>query len=261
MNVALLSDFGWSDGYVGAMKGAILAVCPQARLVDLTHAIEPGDVAGASRVLAQACESFPQSGVFLSVVDPGVGSARRALAARIDGRLHVAPDNGLLSGVLESGRQVRVVSLERREHWRRADPSPVFHGRDLFAPVAGFLAAGGALEALGPALDPAAVVRLELSRPRRVAGAWHGEVVAVDRFGNLATNLPAEPGAGGRVELAGRTLELRRHYAQVAEGELLALVGSDGRIEIARNRGRASDLLGAAPGLLVVWRPPSGGSP
>jgi S-adenosylmethionine hydrolase len=261
LNIALLSDFGWDDGYVGAMKGAILAVCPQARLVDLTHAIPPGDVGAASRALARACETFPPLTVFLSVVDPGVGSARRALAAEIVGRLHVAPDNGLLEGVLEPARRVRAVSLERSEHWRTQHPSPVFHGRDVFAPVAGFLAAGGALEALGPEVEAASLVRLALPRPSLVAGAWHGEVVAVDHFGNLATNLPAPPGARGRVEVAGCALELQAHYAQVAVGELLALVGSDGRIEIACNRGRASDRLRAAPGLLVVWRPFSGGSP
>jgi S-adenosylmethionine hydrolase len=261
LNIALLSDFGWDDGYVGAIKGAILAVCPQARLLDLTHAIEPGNVAAASRALARAAQTFPPGTVFLSVVDPGVGSARRGLAAEVDLRLHVAPDNGLLDGVLESARRVRAVSLERREHWRSADPSPVFHGRDVFAPVAGFLAAGGALEALGPEVDPASLVRLELPQPRLRAGAWHGQVVAADRFGNLATNLLAPPGARGTVEVAGLTLELREHYAQVAPGELLALVGSDGRIEIACNRGRASERLRAAPGLLVVWRPPSGGSP
>jgi len=261
VNIALLSDFGWSDGYVGALKGAVLAVCPQGRLIDLTHEIPPGDVVSGSRALARAFETFPPGTVFLSVVDPGVGSARRALAAEIDGRFHVAPDNGLLSGVLELARQIRAVSLERREHWRTPDPSPVFHGRDLFAPVAGFLARGGALAALGPELDPGLLIRFERPQPRCVGDAWHGEVVSVDRFGNLATNLPARPGARGRVEVAGQRLELRQHYAQVAAGDLLALIGSDGCIEIAQCGGRANERLGAIAGLLVVWHPFAGGSP
>jgi S-adenosylmethionine hydrolase len=260
VNVALLSDFGWSDGYVGAMKGAVLAVCPAARLVDLSHEIPPGDVRCAARVLAQAAATFPPGTVFLSVVDPGVGSARRGIAAEIDGRLHVAPDNGLLDGVLESARELRAVALERREYFR-PEPSDVFHGRDVFAPVAGFLAAGGALAELGPEIEAVTLVRLASPRPQRSAEGWVGEVVAVDHFGNLLTNLPALPGARGWVELAGRRLELRRSYSQVAEGELLALVGSGGHIEIACNLGRACDRLGAAPGLLVVWRAPSGGSP
>lgn len=260
MNVALLSDFGWSDGYVGAMKGAVLAACPRARLVDLTHEIAPGDVRAAARVLAQAAATFPPGTVFLSVVDPGVGSARRGIAAELDGQLHVAPDNGLLGGVLGSAMQVRAVSLERRERWR-AGPSDVFHGRDVFGPVAGFLAGGGELAELGPAIDPASLVRLDTPRPRRSGDAWLGEVVAVDRFGNLLTNLPAEPGARGQVEVGGVRLELARSYSQVPEGELVALVGSGGHIEVACNRARACDRLRASSGLLVAWRPLSGGSP
>jgi S-adenosylmethionine hydrolase len=259
VNVALLSDFGWSDGYVGAMKGAVLAVCPQARLVDLTHEIPPGDVGSGSRVLAQAAATFPAGTVFLSVVDPGVGSARRGIAAELDGRLHVAPDNGLLSGVLERAQRVRAVSLERTERWR-PEASAVFHGRDVFGPVAGFLAAGGSLAELGAEIAAGSLVRLDPPRPRREGAAWIGEVIAVDRFGNLLTNLPAPAAARGWVELAGHRLELRRSYSDVAPGTLLALVGSGGCVEIAANRGRASDLLGAGAGLLVAWHPLPGGS-
>jgi S-adenosylmethionine hydrolase len=260
VNVALLSDFGWSDGYVGALKGAVLGACPEARLIDLGHAIAPGDVRAAARVLAQAAPAFPPDTVFLSVVDPGVGSTRRGLAARLDDHLHVAPDNGLLSGVLGKARRVRAVALERSEFWR-AEPSPVFHGRDVFGPVAGFLARGGRLEELGPDLDPGGLVRLPQPTPTASAqGIWRGEVIAVDHFGNLLTNLPAAAGARGQVEIAGRRLELRRTYSDVAPGELVALVGSSGAIEVACNLGRACDVLRAAPGLLIAWRPPSGGS-
>jgi S-adenosylmethionine hydrolase len=197
--------------------------------------------------------------VFLSVVDPGVGSARRGLAAELDGRLHVAPDNGLLDGVLEGARQVAVHVLARSGRWR-ADPSPVFHGRDVFARVAGSRAAGGALADLGPAIEVSDLVRLERPRPRREGPDWIGEVVAIDRFGNLVTNLPVPAGARGTVEVAGRRLPLLRSYSDVAEGELLALVGSGGTLEIACNRARAGERLRAGPGLLVAWRPPSGGS-
>jgi S-adenosylmethionine hydrolase len=233
----------------------VLAACPEARLVDLGHAIAPGDVRAAARVLAQAAPAFPADTVFLSVVDPGVGSARRGVAVRLDEHLHVAPDNGLLSGVLGAARRVRAVSLERSEHWR-PEPSAVFHGRDVFGPVAGFLARGGRLDELGPELDPGGLVRLPQPAPTRSSeGIWRGEVVAVDHFGNLLTNLPATPGSLGQVEVAGRRLELRRTYSDVAPGELVALVGSGGAIEVACNLGRACDVLRAAPGLSIAWRP------
>jgi S-adenosylmethionine hydrolase len=250
--VTLLTDFGQRDGYAGALKGAVLAACPEARLVDLTHEIPPGDIDCGARVLAQAAPLFPEGTVHLAVVDPGVGSARRALAARIDGRCYVAPDNGLLSGVLEGARAVCAHELTRAEHWRPA-PSPVFHGRDVFGPVAGRLAGGLALEAVGPPLDPAGLARRAEPSPRRQGPDQVGEVIAVDGFGNLITNL-RPPETGARVELAGRSLPLLRTYSDVPEGELLALVGSHGCVEIACNRARADRVLGASRGLVVVLR-------
>ncbi len=257
--VALLSDFGERDGYAGALRGAVLAACPDARLVDLSHEIPPGDIARGARVLAQAAVPFPAGSVFCAVVDPGVGTARRALAVSIDGRLHVAPDNGLLGGVLDGAREVRAHALENPVLWR-TPPSPVFHGRDVFGPVAGYLAGGGELAAVGPAVEPGELVRLDAPLPRRVGDGWQGEVVAVDRFGNLITNLHVAAGQRARVEIAGRALPLGRTYADVEPGALLALVGSGGCLEIACNRGRVADVLGegACEGLLVTWAASAG---
>jgi S-adenosylmethionine hydrolase len=251
--VALLSDFGERDGYAGAMKGAVLSACPAARLVDVSHAIAPGDVRSGARMLAQVAPEFPRGVVFLAVIDPGVGTARRPIALAADGKHYVAPDNGLLGAVASRAQELRVHLLTVTGLWRPR-PSPVFHGRDIFGPVAGFLAAGGDLDAVGPALDPGELVRLEDPVPRRQADALLGEVVAVDGFGNLLTNLPAPPGRDASVEIAGYVLPLRRAYGEVGEGELVALIGSNGMLEIACNRARAVDLVRGGEGLLVALR-------
>ena len=257
--VTLLTDFGESDGYAGALKGSVLSVCPDAQLVDLTHAIAPGDVAAGARALSQAAPYYPAGSVHVAVVDPGVGSARRALAAELDTQRYVAPDNGLLTGVLEAAEAARVVELTRPELWR-APPSPVFHGRDIFGPIAGHLAAGKRLDEVGAPVDTDSLVRLQEPPPRSSEAALAGEVVAVDHFGNLVTNLRVGPEhLTYQVEVADRTLPLSRTYSDVDESQLVALIGSTGRVEIACNRGRADRLLGEGQGLVVVLRAPSGG--
>ena len=251
--VTLLTDFGWRDGYVGAMKGVLLSRCPDVRLVDLTHEIVPGDVAGAAYVLRQAAPYYPEGSVHLVVVDPGVGSKRRGLAARVNGRFFVAPDNGVLTGVLEG--QAEVYELRESGLWRE-DPSPVFHGRDVFAPVAAHLAAGGALSEVGPSVPADGLVRASWPKPELVGDEHRGEVVYVDRFGNLVTNLVLDPSlpAGGVATVGDRALSLRRTYSDVERGELLALRGSSGLLEIACNLGDASGILGAGRGLVVSFR-------
>ncbi len=258
--ITLLSDFGTRDGYVGAMKGVLLSRCPAARLIDLSHEIEPGEIASGAWVLAQAAPHFPEGSVHLAVVDPGVGSERRALACEIDGRLYVAPDNGLLSGVLGKGRALRAHALTRSGTW--SEPvSAVFHGRDVFAPVAAHLAGGGVLEDVGEPLDPDSLVRSASPGPRREHGALVGRVIHVDRFGNLITDLclPEEDAGGFCVEIAGEAdLPVARCYSDVAEGELLALVGSEGYLEVACNRDSAARRMRARVGHVVVLRPRRG---
>lgn len=257
--IAFLSDFGLGDHYVGAMKGAALSICPAATLIDIVHEIPPHDIETGALALAAAYRAFPVGTVFVAVVDPGVGSARRPLAADMDGYRFVAPDNGLLTFVLRDG-VARVRAIEAPD-LLRSDASPVFHGRDVFAPVAAHLAAGLALEAVGPAVsDP---VLLPFGGARRLAdGSLEGRVIHVDRFGNLVTSigasdlngmLEASGASAGDVvaEIGGARVALGRTYSDVADEEGLALVGSSGFVEIGVNGGSAARRLGAKKGSRV----------
>jgi S-adenosylmethionine hydrolase len=257
--IALLTDFGLRDHYVGAMKGAILTVCPEATLVDVVHELPAGDVAAGAFALDAAYRHFPGGTVFVAVVDPGVGSLRRPIGVGAGRWLFVAPDNGLLTLVLEAHASARVHLLANPLLHR--DPvSPVFHGRDLFGPAAGHLARGLPLGETGPPVSDA--VRLPPAPKARVEGGWDGTVLCVDRFGNLTTNILdsdlAPLVAGGRegveVILGAERIPLVRTYADVEEGRACALVGSSGRLEIAVHRGRADVRPGAQPGARVRVR-------
>jgi hypothetical protein len=252
--VTLTTDFGARDGYLGAMKGVILARCPEARLVDLAHDLPPGDVVATAFALGESAPYFPPGTVHLVVVDPGVGSARRGLACAVGAQRFVAPDNGVLSCVLSRGEPARAVALERPEHWR-VDPSPVFHGRDVFGPVAGALAAGTPIEAFGREVPSEGLVRVPFPDARREGDAWIGAVLHVDRFGNLVTSVRLDGPARGAALIAGRSAPGARTYADVAPGALVALRGSSGRLEIAVRGGSAADTLRVARGAVVTWRP------
>jgi S-adenosyl-L-methionine hydrolase (adenosine-forming) len=232
--LAFLTDFGTRDPYVGAMKGAALCVCADAALVDLTHEIAPHDVAEAARHLAAAAPYFPADTAFVVVVDPGVGSARRALAARSGDRWFVGPDNGVLTPVLDPGATVVEIAEPR---YLRDTVSRTFEGRDRFAPAAAWLLRGVPLEALGPRADEP--TRLDAPRPAIVGDVLRGALVAADRFGNVATSIDrASLGAfaGGapiRLTLGGRPLRLVDTYAEIGDGEVAALYGSAGMLEVA----------------------------
>jgi len=268
--IALLTDFGTQDHYVGAMKGAILTVCPEAQLVDIVHEVAPHDVEAAAFMLAAAHVAFPPGTVFLAVVDPDVGSSRRALAMEARGWRFVAPDNGLLTLLLADDAAARLHEITNAGLYRH-EVSATFHGRDVFGPVAGHLARGLPLEEVGPPVhDP---VRLSLPPVRRHDGTeWESEVVHVDRFGNLTTNLTRRDledilavldadRAGVVVVVEGAELPLARTYSDVSEGEACALVGSAGRLEIAVNGGSAARLLGAARGAAIRLRAASDPQP
>jgi S-adenosyl-L-methionine hydrolase (adenosine-forming) len=243
--ITLLTDFGTLDGYVGAMKGAILSRAPSAQLVDLTHDVAPQDVAGGARALRQAVPWFPPGSIHVAVVDPGVGTARRRVLVRSGGQLLVGPDNGLLS--LVAGGDAEAWVLDRPELFAD-EVSATFEGRDVFASVAGHLAAGLRPEACG---SPAgALVRLAEARPRfENDRLLRGQALHADRFGNLITNLrytdlPAG-GAGWRVVVVGRELgPIRRSFADVELGEWLAYWGSSGELELAVREGSAAAELG-----------------
>jgi S-adenosylmethionine hydrolase len=241
--LTLLTDFGTADYYVAAVKGTVLRLAPGTTLVDVSHQVPPGDVEAAAFLLAAAAPSFPDGSVHLAVVDPGVGSGRRILAARTAASaLFLAPDNGLLGPVLDAALEVRAV--ERSDLFLPA-PGTTFHGRDRFAPVAAWLLRGGDLSELGPAVsDP---VRLPAaSPPRRSPGGICGRVIHVDRYGNLVTDLPAAwlPTGPCAVEVGGRAVNplvtrfvtcLVTHYAEIPAGEAAVLVGSLGTLELSMN--------------------------
>jgi len=244
--ITLLTDFGTADGYVGEMKGVLIADAPGAQLVDLTHDVSPQDIESGRLVVARCWRRFPPGTVHLVVVDPGVGSDRRALAVESDGRLLVGPDNGVLSpALLLAG--ARAISLSIPAH-----ASATFHGRDVFAPAAAALATGTPLEALGdPVDDP--IVRRTPEAHRRDDGAIVGEIITIDRFGNAVTNLVGR--LGGVLEVGGRAFRVGRTYADVDVGEPAALVGSTGLIEVAVREGSAAQQFGLRRGSAVVLHP------
>lgn len=253
--ITLLTDFGARDAYVGVMKGVILSVAPDARVVDLCHETPPHDIAVAAFLLAGAYHYFPRGTVHLVVVDPGVGTERRPVALAAGGHYFVGPDNGIFTLVLQrAGLGVHAVHLTEASYWLPS-PSATFHGRDIFAPVAARLAGGQSLNAFGQALDPAHLVRLGDVLARQAHGYIEGAVVHIDHFGNLLTNIPEAwlaEGGPWRVSVAGRQLHgLRRAYGDVAPGETLALIGSGGFLEIAVSQGSAAASLGASRGLPV----------
>jgi S-adenosyl-L-methionine hydrolase (adenosine-forming) len=261
--VALLTDFGSQDHYVGSLKGAILSVCRDATLVDLAHELPVHDVAAGAFALASSWRDFPEGTIFLAVVDPGVGTSRRALALQADGRLFVGPDNGILSLVIEDAQGAVEVREITNAGLVRPEISATFHARDVFGPVAGHLATGVPMAEVGPLVtDP---VRLAPATARAGAGDWGAQVMHVDRFGNLITNLGrrdldailatvANDRNGVVIVLGSHVLPLAVTYADVAEGEAVALLGSSGRLEIAVNRGSAALALGAGGGSPVRLR-------
>lgn len=252
--VTLTTDFGTKDGYVGAMKGVLLSICPELTIVDITHEVPPQDVREGAFCLSEVVPFFPPKTLHIAVVDPGVGSARRGVAIETDHGIFVGPDNGIFSPCLRVTTVRRAVEL-REPSFRRPEVSRTFHGRDVFAPAAAHLARGVPLTDLGPLVDD--LVPLPLREPVLAPGFADGEVVHVDRFGNLVTNIAAGeiPHPVRAVELG--FLEIRgitSSYADVEPGSYVALVGSRGFLEIAVRDGSAAARLGLARGAKVVVR-------
>jgi S-adenosylmethionine hydrolase len=247
--VTLLTDFGTADGFVGAMKGVIADGAPGVVIDDVAHDLPSGDVVAAAYALRRYWRLYPEGTIHVVVVDPGVGTSRRALTLQAEGRFIVCPDNGCASRVLEDATSWRAVDLSRVQTPEavRTGRSRTFHGRDVFAPAAAALAHGASLEELGASLtDPLLIPEPSPTRSgTRVAGV----VVAIDRFGNLLTNVPGEwLAASAKVEIRGRTAAARATYGDAHEGELIALISSDGRVEVAVRGGSAAALLGASRG-------------
>jgi S-adenosylmethionine hydrolase len=249
--ITLLTDFGLKDHFAGVMKGVIASIAPAARVIDITHEVEPYAIAQARFLLAQSWPYFPKGTIHVAVVDPGVGSARRPILVQAHGQLFVGPDNGLFSDLLEApGAKARLISNRKL---MLPAVSATFHGRDVFAPVAAYLALGVAASHAGPLIKDAARTSGRALQPS--AYRWVGEIVHVDRFGNLITNLPASCLAGsGRVVLKIASNELRdmaASYSAMAPGTPAIVAGSSGFLEIAVNQDSAARLLGLGVGTRV----------
>jgi S-adenosylmethionine hydrolase len=247
--ISLTTDYGLSDGFAAACHGVIARIAPAIRVIDVTHEVSPGDVTRGAAVLAQTVPHLP-SAVHVAVVDPGVGTARRAVAVETPGGLLVGPDNGLLpdaAGALGGIR--RAVELTNGE-WFAIAVSPTFHGRDIFAPVAARLALGADLDAAGSTVDPETLVRLP--EPVVVLGeGWiEAEVLTVDRFGNvqLAATAEALDGLGTALTVGGMRAVRAATFGDGTPGQLVVYVDSAGRVAVAINGGRAVVALAVTPG-------------
>jgi hypothetical protein len=253
----LLTDFGLKDHYAAAMKGVMLGICAGARLVDISHEITPYAIPEAAYTLEQAWRCFPKGTVHLVVVDPGVGSARRPILVEAGGHRFVTPDNGVLTMLFESTpkHQVREITASR---YFREPVSQTFHGRDVFAPAAAHLADGLQPSRLGRRIND--YVRLDFAKPvRRGPKRWTGAILKIDRFGNLITNFESAAWklAGQRFEIKIGTrsiTKLARHYSEMAAGEMFAIAGSAGYLEISMDQKSAAAAVDARSGSVVELR-------
>lgn len=254
--IVLLTDFGLADPYVGQLKGALLREAPEAVLVDLSHEVKPFNIVQGSFFLAASWRHFAPGTVFLGVVDPGVGTRRRSMAAEIGERWFVGPDNGLAALVLaEAGGAARAYELAAPP----ASASATFHGRDVFAPAAARIARGDDPASLGASLEPKSLLRGEWAAPKAVKNGVVAHVLHVDRFGNCVLNLPAAEWGGRLAALASlamtqpRTVPLAscETYGRLPEGGVGLIAGSQGYLELAVNRGSAAARLGLSIGGMV----------
>ena len=254
--ISLLTDFGLQDGFVGVMKGVIYGRCPDVLIVDITHAVPPQDILAGALALERAVPYFPAGSVHVAVVDPGVGTDRRLMAARIGQQLVVGPDNGLFTLLydlaVQQGQDIQGIHLDQPRFWR-SQVSQVFHGRDIFAPVAAHLANGVALEDLGSPLPD--LVRLVVPQPARIHHGWRCQVMNVDYFGTLQLNLTRSALGNAsvkQVSLEGTEIEgLCQAFGDRPPGSLVALFDSSDHLSIAVVNGNAAQRLLVGPGVEV----------
>ena len=255
--ITLTTDFGTSDWFIGTLKGVIAGIAPKAKVIDLTHDLPPGDIRGGAFALEAGCRFFPEGTVHVAVVDPGVGSHRKAIAVKTAKGVFVGPDNGVLSWALAKEKVAAIHALENEDYFLQP-VSQTFHGRDVFAPVAAQLSRGVPIKKFGPALKD--FVRLDWPEPRRQRGGVEGEVVYIDCFGNAITNIASELLRGAAMASCEvfakrhRICPLRTFYQSVPQKTPVALAGSSGFLEIAVNGGSAGKLLGVRIGTRVVLR-------
>ncbi len=254
--ITLTSDFGLNDHFIGAMKGVILEIAPEAQIVDISHAVQPFDILDGALTISQAYSYFPSGTVHMVIVDPGVGTARRPVILNSDRHLFVAPDNGVLSLIYDREERISVRHVTA-EHYFLQPRSNTFHGRDIFAPVAAYLAKGVEPDRFGDEITD--YVRFSAPRPKPVdERTLQGVVLKVDRFGNLVTNIRPEdapqlfsatpPAFKIAIGTKAQATHMCTNYADGAPGEIFGILGSMGFLEVATNRGSASQMLGAGKG-------------
>ena len=251
--ISMLTDFGLKDGNVGVMKGVILSIAPTAQIIDISHTINPQDVNEAALVLLRSVPYFPQDTVHMVVVDPGVGTDRWPIAARLGTQYFVGPDNGVITMLLEATEQrgfpTQFIHLNNPNYWL-PEVSYVFHGRDIFAPAAAHLAAGVPLEKLGT--DIPGPKRLKFPKPQKTEHGWRGEVIHIDHFGNISSNIRIEHLGQGKnldVYIGGEHIEgLVQTFGERSIGDLVALYGSTGNLIVSLVNGSAAEMLGTVVG-------------
>jgi S-adenosylmethionine hydrolase len=249
--LTLTSDFGLTDHYVAAMKGVILTICPQARIVDISHGVGPFEIAEGAYLIAQAYPSFPPKTVHVVVVDPGVGTARRPILLEAAGQYFVGPDNGVLSMIYSREKhKVRLISNDR---YFRQPVSRTFHGRDIFSPVAAHLAAGVPPSRMGKLIQD--YLRPSFEKPQRTGKrTWTGRILRIDHFGNIVTNFQAAefPDLDRQnfsLSIGPRQVGVMAHnYAECGPGELFLIVGSSGSLEVSVSQGSAAKAIGCETG-------------
>jgi S-adenosylmethionine hydrolase len=257
--MTLITDFGLQDGHVGAMKGVMHSIAPHNELVDISHHIRPQDIRGGAFVLLTAYPFWPPDTIHLIVIDPGVGTGRRAVAVQTDRGRFVGPDNGVLSYVLSREAVTVAVSLTNPAYWHHP-VSPVFHGRDILGPAAAHMATGVPLAELGEAIAPETLIRFPVPVPNRhLDGHITAHVQHIDRFGNCITDLPGDwlrESAYWRIDVKGQMIEkVGQTFGDVPEGEPLALVDSTGYMAVAVRNGNAAQTMGLEIGTPILLRP------
>ncbi|ADW18554.1 protein of unknown function DUF62 [Desulfobulbus propionicus DSM 2032] len=251
--ITLTTDFGLLDPYAGQLKGALLTGCPDATIIDITHAIPAWDVVTAAVTIRTSYAFFPRSTVHLIVVDPGVGSQRAILAATGGGHFFVAPDNGILS-LLVLDHKIETIHRVEHPDFFAAGVSPTFHGRDIMAPVAAALAQGTRLDHVGPPLAPADIKMAIVPATVAAAGCLQGQVLRIDHFGNVRTSIRAgggrfDPTCFGFLEIGDQQIaQLVRTYNEAQSGTLFVLIDSSGYLEIAANQASAAQMIGCSVG-------------
>jgi S-adenosyl-L-methionine hydrolase (adenosine-forming) len=255
--ITLTTDYGTNDHLVGVLKGVILKINPEVTIIDITHAVTPYDLLDGALAIGSAYAYFPPRTIHVVIVDPGVGTERRPILVSGQNQYFIAPDNGVLSGVYEKEQNFAVRHLTS-EHYFMQPVSKTFHGRDVFAPVAGWLSKHWQPASMGEVIED--FKRFAMPKPKESEGVWKGVVLKVDGFGNLITNFRAEDLAAESMEKGEIQMQVGNHsvtrmvhlFASGNAGEPVAYIGSSGYVEIAVNKGNASKALGAGRGTPVV---------